>query len=223
MHTIYLTGKSENEIIDIITKAGLTPERWDEAKKTLGLKKPIADIRSMVPKNMFQKPRGFKHRLEKKDSVQNDRPQNKQFGNNQKTFKIKKWAKTYAEQTDRIDKSELDRRKAAGEYQRCAWPADRKGSHKTIDCFRWKETDKGTAPFPKANEYQKLKVGGYDQDESEIDVYTTDDSEEFDSPMSDSEEEEEEKSDGQMSDSEEDQDEGISKQKYRNWWDSDSE
>jgi len=90
MHTIYLTGKSENEIIDIITKAGLTPERWDEAKKTLGLKKPIADIRSMVPKNMFQKPRGFKHRLEKKDSVQNDRPQNKQFGNNQKTFKIKK-------------------------------------------------------------------------------------------------------------------------------------
>jgi len=54
-------------------------------------------------------------------------------------------------------------------------------------------------------------------------VYTTDDSEEFDSPMSDSEEEEEEKSDGQMSDSEEDQDEGISKQKYRNWWDSDSE
>jgi hypothetical protein len=47
-----------------------------------------------------------------------------------------------------------------------------------MDCFRWAKKDVGTAPFPKAKEYQKLKVGAYDQEkdsDSEIDLYTTDD------------------------------------------------
>jgi hypothetical protein len=57
--------------------------------------------------------------------------------------------KTFGTQTEGIDGSELRRRKAAGECQRCAWPNDTKGSHKTIDCFRWKRVEKGTAPFPK--------------------------------------------------------------------------
>jgi hypothetical protein len=56
--------------------------------------------------------------------------------------------KTFGTQTEGIEGSELRRRKAAGECQRCAWPQDRKGSHKTLDCFRWKKLDKGTAPFP---------------------------------------------------------------------------
>jgi hypothetical protein len=46
-----------------------------------------------------------------------------------------------------------------------------------MDCFRWAKKDVGTAPFPKAKEYQKLKVGAYEQKEdleSEIDLYTTD-------------------------------------------------
>jgi hypothetical protein len=63
--------------------------------------------------------------------------------------KLKEVKKTYQTQTDRIEKSELDRRKAAGECQHCAWPKDKKGSHKTLDCFNWKQLDKGTAPFPK--------------------------------------------------------------------------
>jgi hypothetical protein len=57
--------------------------------------------------------------------------------------------KTFGTQTQRIEGSELRRRKAAGECQRCAWPRDRKGSHKTLDCFRWKRLINGTAPFPK--------------------------------------------------------------------------
>jgi hypothetical protein len=61
----------------------------------------------------------------------------------------KKPIKTFGTQTAGIDGSELRRRKAAGECQRCAWPQDRKGSHKTLDCFRWKRLEKGTAPFPK--------------------------------------------------------------------------
>jgi hypothetical protein len=59
--------------------------------------------------------------------------------------------KTFGTQTEGIDGSELRRRKAAGECQRCAWPQNRKGSHKTLDCFRWKRLEKGTAPFTKKN------------------------------------------------------------------------
>jgi hypothetical protein len=64
-------------------------------------------------------------------------------------FNKKKPIKSFGTQTEGIDGSELRRRKAAGECQRCAWPRDRKGSHKTLDCFRWKRVEKGTAPFPK--------------------------------------------------------------------------
>jgi len=61
----------------------------------------------------------------------------------------KKSIKTFGTQTEGIDGSEIRRRKAAGECQCCAWPQDRKGSHKTLDCFHWKRLEKGTAPFPK--------------------------------------------------------------------------
>jgi hypothetical protein len=63
--------------------------------------------------------------------------------------------KTFGTQTEGIDGSELRRRKAAGECQRCAWPRDKKGSHKTLDCFRWKKLEKGTASFPKKKQYNK--------------------------------------------------------------------
>jgi hypothetical protein len=63
--------------------------------------------------------------------------------------KEKKRPKTFGTQTEGIDGSKLRRRKAAGEWQRCAWPRDRKGSHKTLDCFRWKRFEKGTTAFQK--------------------------------------------------------------------------
>jgi len=55
---------------------------------------------------------------------------------------------------------------------RCGWPADRKGNHKTMDCYRPVKTDKGTANFPKAKEYQKLRVGAYELEEDQKDLYT---------------------------------------------------
>jgi hypothetical protein len=67
----------------------------------------------------------------------------------------KKPIKTFGTQTEGIEGSELRRRKAAGECQNCAWPQDRKGSHRTIDCFRWNKLEKGTAPFPKRKYYNK--------------------------------------------------------------------
>jgi hypothetical protein len=60
----------------------------------------------------------------------------------------KKPIKTFGTQTEGIDGNELRRRKSAGECQRCAWPQDRKGNHKTLDCYRWKRVEKGIAPFP---------------------------------------------------------------------------
>jgi len=162
MHTVDLTGKTDKEIITIITNAGRTAEKSDEARRNLGLKKPISEVRKEVQhksrfgkKDRFDKPKNFKNRFQGR---QDNGDQSKQ------KFKGKnKSNKTYAEQTEGIEKSELDRRKAAGECQRCAWPSDRKGNHKTMDCFRWARKEVGTAPFPKAKEYQKLKVGAYDQ------------------------------------------------------------
>ena len=57
--------------------------------------------------------------------------------------------KNYKIQMEGIEISEIRRRQAAGECQRCAWPKNRKGSHKTSYCIREKKLDKGTASFPK--------------------------------------------------------------------------
>jgi hypothetical protein len=53
--------------------------------------------------------------------------------------------KTFGTQTKGIEGSELRRRKAAGECQRCACPSGLRTSHKTIDCLREIKYKKGTA------------------------------------------------------------------------------
>jgi hypothetical protein len=229
MHTVDLTGRTDEEIITIITNAGRTAEKWDEAKKNLGLRKTVTETRkesSGRPRfekkeNRFDKPNNFKQKFQGRKDRFDKKSKNKSN-------------KTYAEQTEGIDKSELDRRKAAGECQRCAWPGDRKGAHKTMDCFRWARKEVGTAPFPKAKEYQKFKVGACDQEEdseSEIDLYTTDTG----SSDEDDEGSDEEKSEGEdasdqekfpeeSSEQDSDYKEPVSPKK--NWWDdygSDSE
>lgn len=85
---------------------------------------------------------------------------------------------SWAEQVEWIDKSKLDRRNATAEYHRCGWPGYRKDPYKAMHGYRWKRTDKGTAPFPKAREYQQCTVAAYDQHNEvlkEIDLYTKDD------------------------------------------------
>ena len=56
-----------------------------------------------------------------------------------------------------IDKTEIQRRREAGECYCCAWPSDRKGAHRVKDCIRQIKLDKGTANYPKAKTYQKIK------------------------------------------------------------------
>jgi len=213
MHTVEITGRSDNKIIDSITKAGRMAEKWDEAKKNLGLKRSFAETKKEKPryKERFDKPTTLKKPFQRKEKFQ------------EKNFKMKNESrKMYAEQVEGIDKSELDRRKSAGEYQRCAWPGDAKGSHKTMDCFQWKRMDKGTAPFPKGKDYQKLKVGAFRQEESDIDLYTTDDEESSDEQSS-SEDEEEEGEDDLLEDQDIEEIEEPEEQPERNWWDSDSD
>jgi hypothetical protein len=65
---------------------------------------------------------------------------------------------TYGTQAKGIDGTELRRRKAAGECQCCAWPKNRKGAHKTLECYRWAGKDKGTGPLPRAKHYQRLRT-----------------------------------------------------------------
>jgi hypothetical protein len=149
MHTVDLMGKMDDEIITISTNAGRAGEKLDETGKNLGLKKSISDVRKEDRKTprfakretCFDKPPTLKDTFQghPKNGDQKFKPKNKSV-------------KTYGEQREGIDKSELDRRKAAAECQRCAWPADRKGAHKTMDCFRWVRKEVGTVPFPKAKE-----------------------------------------------------------------------
>jgi hypothetical protein len=98
-----------------------------------------------------------------------------------------------------------------------------------MDCFRWARKEVRIALFPRAKEYQKLSVGAYNQEEeseSEIDLYTADDSEESpgteleedsaeDSPEPQSPDELHEEFDHKIV-----QDSDEASEVERNWWDS---
>jgi hypothetical protein len=104
-----------------------------------------------------------------------------------------------------------------------------------MDCFRWARKEIGTALFPKAKEYQKLKAGAYGQEEdsnSEVDLYTTDKDELF-GVESEAEDESEVEGESEVEDDEQNceveenfEEEAADKeqeQTEKNWWDSDNE
>jgi len=116
MHTIDLTRKTDDELITMITNAGRTAEKWDEARKNLGLKKTISEVRKEVrqaPRSQketrFDKPKQFKNRFQGRQNNNSNNQSNQGFKGKNKS------KKTYAKQTEGIEKSELDRRKQAGE------------------------------------------------------------------------------------------------------------
>jgi hypothetical protein len=59
--------------------------------------------------------------------------------------------------TEGIVHSDVERRSLANESLRCAWPSGRKGAHPVKECIRPIKLLSGTAGFPKAKEYQKIK------------------------------------------------------------------
>jgi hypothetical protein len=81
MHTVDLTSKTHDEIITIITNAGRTAEKWDEAKKNLGLRRTITETRKELSgksgferkETRFDKTKTFPNRLQgRKDNNQSD-------------------------------------------------------------------------------------------------------------------------------------------------------
>jgi hypothetical protein len=56
-----------------------------------------------------------------------------------------------------IAQKEIARRKKTGECLRCAWPSDRKGSHRVASCRRPIKISKGTAVLLNAKEHSKPK------------------------------------------------------------------
>jgi hypothetical protein len=121
MHTVDQAGKSNHEIISIISNDGKTAEKCEAARKNLGPKDSLRSYDKKCSKfgrnrNQSGRPR-FERRKEKKE-YRSDRKKFKQDRSE------RKGKKDYSK-TAGIEPSEIERRKAAGECYRCAWPADR--------------------------------------------------------------------------------------------------
>ena len=218
MHTVDLTGKTDQQIINIITNAGRTAEKWDVARKNLGLKVSLGSQERSESKH------GHKDR---RDSSKNERGSNDKFKKDWFKNKDRSDRKTYKE-SEGIDSSESERMKAAGECLRCAWPSHRKGSHGVKDCKRPIKLDKETASYLKAKEYQKIKLAGMQMDNKEMDSSSEEDSdtdssseEDSDTDSGSEEDENTEDSDGEVLVNSEKEMEEYREEK--NWWDSDSD
>jgi len=159
MHTVDLTGRTDREMIDTITKAGRTAEKWDEVKKNL---------RTQTPKTKEGGWEKSKDSFRVTKSSKDKGSFKKKFVNREEKCAVK----IFATQMEGIPQEELTRRRNTKECMRCTWPTDRRGSHKTMDSYRPVKTDTGTVPFPKAKEYQTMKIGACDLEEYQQDLYT---------------------------------------------------
>jgi len=153
MHNVDLTGKTDQEIMTIITNAGRIAEKWEAARKNLSLKAQFKTEDSALQRFKTDKPDKKERQFKKRSSTHFEK---KKFKKDQSERRSKE---DYSK-TEGIEPLEIERRKAAGECLRCAWPSDRKGSHRVKDCIRPVKLDKGTASYPKAKEYQKMKIAG---------------------------------------------------------------
>ena len=214
MHTVDLTGRTDQEIMTMITNAGRTADKWEAARNNLGLK------------NQFEPREKALSRFRRNDKVETPKKERrirKSDQSDRKKFKKERRSERDHSKTGGIDSSELQRRKSAGECLRCAWPSEWKGSHRVADCRRPIKLDKGTAAFPKAKEYQKPKVAGIplesDSQEDESDEESEEDDSGKESQEDSGEESEEEQSEGEYLHDEK-ENEQLEEEEERNWWDS---
>ena len=209
MHVVDLTGKTDQEMMDIITNAGKTAERWEEARDNLLIKSYDTKDRS------YKKDKKDKNRVSKKY----DQPwkETKKFEKKRK-FKDRKEDSSFKEKIEGIPGDELDRRRKERECLRCAWPVDRKGKHNTKDCYRPIKLDKGTADFLKAKAYQKMRIGAVEIESGNEDLYNA--SEELRDTASESSESSESSEGSEKSESSSSSANDSSEMK-ENWWESD--
>jgi hypothetical protein len=216
MHTVDLTGRTDQGIMTIITNAGRTAEKWEAARNNLGLKNQVKTKEKALSR--------FR-RNDRAESPKKERRIRKYGRSDRKKFKKNKQPKRDDSKTGGIDSSELQRRRSAGECLRCTWPSDRKGSHRRAECRRPVKLDKGTASFPKTKEYQKMNVAGMqlesDSEEDDSDEESEESEEENSGEESDESEDdsEEEESEGEYSDEEKEY-EQEEEEEEGNWWDS---
>ena len=104
MHVVDLTGKTDNEIITIITNAGRTEEKWEAARKNLGLKASFR-TRGKTWESKYEKeteePERRKH---KKDRFRN---RERKYRFSEKVKKNRSRSNVDLSQTEGIDPSEL--------------------------------------------------------------------------------------------------------------------
>ena len=211
MHTVYLTSRSDQEIMTIITNTGRTAEKWEAARNNLGLKSQF---------KVKEKALSRFRRNEESSSPKKEKRSRISKRSDRKKFKQDKKPKQDNTQTAGIESSEIQRRKTAGECLRCDWPLDRKCSHRVAECRRPIKLDKGTAAFPKAKDYQKMKVAGMQIESDSEDSSSSSSEDEDGSESEDSESDgssDEEQSEGEYLDEEFEQQE---EKEERNWWDS---
>jgi hypothetical protein len=213
MHVVDLTGKTDQEMIDIITNAGQTAERWEEARENLLIKSYDTKDRSQ------KRDKKDKNRVSKKY----DKPwkeSKRKFGKKGK-FKAEKKDSSFKDKIEGIPNDELDRRRKEKECLRCAWPADRKGKHNTKDCYRPIKLDKGTADFPKEKAYQKMRIGAIEIESGEEDLYDVEsETEELRDTASEQDESSDSSSSSSSSSSDNDASDDSSEMEG-NWWESD--
>jgi len=205
----------------IITNSRRTAEKWEAARNNLGLKRQFKTKEKALSR--FQ-------RSEKQSSPRKEK-QSKRFESpDRKKFKQDKRPRRDNSQTEGIESAELQWRRSAGECLRCAWPSDKKGSHRVADCKRQIKLDKGTAAFPKSKDYQKMKVAGTKlQSGTENDLCDESEDEESEGESSEEEsegessEEEFEESEGEYLDNNEEEEEQQDDEEDGNWWDTPSE
>jgi len=159
MHTVDLTGKSDQEMIDIITNAGKTAEKWEEAKENLLIK-------SYDSRKERKSKRSKDHKVSKKYEKPWKEDKKRKNEKSKKDWK-RKDTSSFKERIEGIPDKELDRRRRDKESMRCTWPSDRKGNHKATDCYRPINLSEGTADFPKAKAYQKMKIGAVELESGE--------------------------------------------------------
>jgi hypothetical protein len=142
MHTVDLTGKTDQEILTIISNAAQTAEKWEAARKILGLKASLKLYDRKFSKNERSDGRDTLNKYAQKNyCTDNLRLERKIFKNDGSQPNSKKGY----EKAEAIESSEIEQRKTAWECLRCAWPGDRKGNYRVNNCIRPIKLNKGTA------------------------------------------------------------------------------
>lgn len=122
MNTVDLAWTIDDKIMRVVTDARRSVENWEVARNKRGMKRVISERRKqtqthyqIVIEYQFVKPNMFRNTF-----------QGRRY-NNISRVKIRPGKKnniSYTEETEDINKSELNRKKSAGECPRCVCPGD---------------------------------------------------------------------------------------------------